>query len=449
MFEKIIFQNIISNEKYGVCFIPFLKKEYFQLAESKVIFNHISEYFTSFKTVPHHNEVAISIGNDTSLSEDMFAKTISLIDEIKTPDDYNFEWLESETKKWIRNKAFEQVIVESAERLGSNKPIDDMMDKVKDVFSINFNESIGNSFFKDYERQHDFYTQKKEKFESSLSVFNTCCDGGVERKTLNVLMAPTNTGKTSGLVSLASSYLRRGYNVLYITCEMSEENIRQRIDANFLRLPINDVPRLPRELYCKRMKEFSTCYKTNLYVKEYPTAVANVNHIRALLDSLATKEKFIPDIVIVDYLNIMTSTRIKSASLYETAKAIAEELRGLAVQSNMCFWSATQTNRGGDGASDLDSTDCSDSYGTPMTVDCMVAIIQTQALLEQGRQIWKITKTRYSAMKGYKFGVKHDFETCTVSDDDTPREDNTDENNKKFTKVNTEERMNSIGIDFE
>ena len=136
MFEKIIFQNIISNEKYGVCFIPFLKKEYFQLAESKVIFNHISEYFTSFKTVPHHNEVAISIGNDTSLSEDMFTKTISLIDEIKTPDDYNFEWLESETKKWIRNKAFEQVIVESAERLGSNKPIDDMMDKVKEKVDI-------------------------------------------------------------------------------------------------------------------------------------------------------------------------------------------------------------------------------------------------------------------------------------------------------------------------
>lgn len=453
MFEKIILQNIINNKNYGTAFLPFLKNEYLSMFESKAVFKQINKYFIEYKTLPHWNEIIISLSNTNDLSDDLYQKTLAFIEEIKSEDNYNIDWLSNETKKWIRNKAFEIVIVESAEKLQSNKPVEDMVEKVKDVFSINFNESIGNNFYKDYEKQYEFYTQTKEKFESNLTILNTVCDGGVERKTLNLLMAPTNTGKTSAMISLAAGYLRRGYNVLYITCEMSEENIRQRIDANFLDIPINDIPRLPKELYIKRMQQFASIAKSNLYVKEYPTASANVNHIRALLDALATKEKFVPDIVFIDYLNIMTSVRIKSGQSYEISKAIAEELRGLMVHYNLAGWSATQTNRGGDGASDLDLTDTSESYGVPMTVDMQIAVIQTPALLEQKRQLWKVLKTRYSEMKGYKFAVEHDFKTCSVKDTAAQSTNNIQQDNDEIKNtmniVNNKERMRALDIDFD
>ncbi len=449
MFEKVIFQNIINNTNYGSEFLPFLKSDYFSYNETKLIYKYTANYFQKYMAMPHWNELLIEMGNDIEINEDTYHKVIEYVEEIKAPTDYNLEWLTNETKKWIRTEAFKLVISESAERVGSNKPLDDMLDKMRAVFAINFNESIGNSFLRDYEKQFDFYNETKEKFESHISALNLCCDGGVERKTLNLLLAPTNTGKTSAMVSLASGYLRRGYNVLYVTCEMSEENIRQRIDANFLKIPINDVPRLSKELYCGKMKDFADTLKSNLYVKEYPTATANVNHIRALLDALKTKEGFVPDIIFVDYLNLMTSTRFKISSLYEIGKAIAEELRGLACQYNMACWSATQTNRGGEGASDLNLDDTSDSYGVPMTVDSQFAIIQTPALIEQKRQMWKALKLRYSDLKGYKFLVEHDFSICTVSDTTQFNTSNDDEPEIKtrVNVVNNNNRMKELNVD--
>jgi archaellum biogenesis ATPase FlaH len=458
MFEQVIFQNLIRNKLYASTFIPYLKKEYFELAESKVIFETVNEYFIKYNSVPHWNEVLINIGNKKELNEDLFHRTVSFIENVKSEDTYNEEWLCNETKDWVRKKAFELVIVESAERLGSNKPLDDMVQKVQDVFSINFNESIGNNFFRDYERQHDYYTQEREKFESHITELNAVCGGGVERKTLNVLMAPTNGGKTSGLVSLGAGYLKRGYNVLYVTCEMSEENIRQRFDANFLKVDINDVPRMAKESYCGKMEEFASCFnKSNLYVKEYPTATLNVNHLRALLDSLKSREGFVPDVLIIDYLNIMTSVRFTKENSYTICKSIAEEVRGLACQYNLCVWSATQTNRGGDGASDLELSDSSDSFGIPMTVDLEIGIIQTPALLEQGRQIWKALKTRYSKLKGYKFPVDHNFSLCLVTDavkgDIETSTDGVKDNPKplkhQFNKEVNNNRFASMGIDFE
>lgn len=454
MFENIILQNIVNNHTYGADFVPYLKPSLFNSYESKIIFNHLNSYFHEYSSLPHWNEIIISISNDNKISEDGYNRILNFVNGIKTEEKYNSEWLSNETKKWIRNAEFKNVITEAAIKIDSNEPFDDMMQKVKEVFAINFNESIGNSLFRDFEKQHDYYTQVKEKFESHLSILNTICDGGVERKTLNLLMAPTNTGKTSAMISLACGYLRRGYNVLYITCEMSENNIRQRIDANFLKIPINDIPRLSKEFYCSRMQEMSETYKSNLYVKEYPTASANANHIRGLLDALATKEKFFPDIVIVDYINILTSTRVKQGKSYEIIKSIAEELRGLFSEYNVCGWSATQTNRDGDGASDLDLTDVSESYGLPMTVDMMIAIIQTPALLEQFKQIWKLVKTRYSSMKGYKFIVDHDFNTCTVSDSQEQKipsatKPNSDDDNLTVNKFKNQEKLKNFDIDFD
>lgn len=455
MFEKIILQNLINNQKYGSLFLPFLKPEYFEGYDSKIVFNHINTHFNDYQKFPHWNELLITVSNDNLLDENGCEKSISLINEVKSDDTYNPDWLIKETKKYIRNKAFELVIIESADRLNNQQPIDEMVKKVQDVFSITFDETIGHSYFRDFEQQFEYYHEEKEKFECNISSLNTACDGGVERKTLNMLMAPTNTGKTSGMISLASSYLRRGYNVLYVTAEMSEENIRQRIDANFFKTAINDIPKLSKSVYCGRIAELRAKYKANLYVKEYPTASANVNNVRALLDALRTKENFVPDIVFIDYLNIMASTRFKSENSYNMVKGIAEEFRGLAVEYNMCFWSATQTNRGGDGASDLDLTDQSDSYGVPMTADMQIAIIQTPEMFEQMKQIWKILKTRYSKMKNFKFAVNHDFDTCQVNDLGVAKEetktdavDNEPEIKTKFNKLKNKERMKEMSIDF-
>lgn len=454
MFEKVIFQNIINNRTYGMDFLEFLKPEYFSFNETKLLFKYTHNYFNKYLALPQWNELLIEMGNDKEVNEESFHKVVDYVEELKKDDStYNSEWLSNETKKWIKNEAFKLVIAESAERVGTNKPLDDMLDKMQSVFSINFNETIGNSFIKDYKKQFEYYNQKREKFASSISQLDLCCDGGIERKTLNLLLAPTNTGKTSAMVSLAASYLRRGYNVLYVTCEMSEENIRQRIDANFFKIPINDIPRLSQEMYFGRMEEIAKTLKGNLYVKEYPTATANVNHIRALLDALRTKENFVPDILIIDYLNLLTSTRYKASSLYEVAKAIAEEVRGLMCQYKLGGWSATQTNRGGEGASDLDLDDTSDSYGVPMTVDSQFGLIQTAALLEQKRQMWKCLKTRYSALKNYKFLVEHLFEICTVSDvEQTQNNNNTKDENDyelktKSNIVNNNERFKSLNIE--
>lgn len=451
MFEKVLLQNLVNNHTYGKAFLAYVKPTYFSLYESKNVYKYINSYFDEYQKIPHWNEILITANNDTNLNEKTFSDTIELIEEIKTTDDqYNIDWLQNETKKWIRNKAFELVIVESADKLQNDKSIDDMMDKVKDVFSINFNESIGLNFKKGAEKQLQFYRQKRRKFESNINGLNLICDGGVEPKTLNILMAPTNTGKTSAMVHLASGYLRAGYKILYITCEMSEENIRQRMEANFLDIPINDIPLLPDALYLKRMQEIDDKFLGNIYIKEYPTASANCNHFRALLDNLATKEEFVPDIVIIDYLNILLSTRVTQGNSYGIVKAIAEEVRGLAGEYDVAVWTATQSNREGDGASDLNLSNSSDSYGVPMTCDLEIGLIQPQSLFEQQKQIWKCLKTRYSRMKHYKFGVYHYFDTCKVIDiADGDDGLNSEQNDIERMKVNNRERMQGLGVEID
>lgn len=453
MFEKVVLENLISNVNFGKQFIEYVDISYLEAYESKLIFKHIKNYFQEYKKLPSLNELSISVTNDNKLDEKIFNDCCELLNEIKTSDkQYNPDWLVKETKKWIRNKAFENVIIESAEKLQNNESIDDMMQKVKTVFSINFNETIGINFIKGFEKQQEYYQTKREKFASCIDGLNLVCDGGIEKKTLNMLLAPTNTGKTSGLIALSAGYLRAGYKVLYVTCEMREENIRQRIEANFLDIPINDVPKLPPTLYAKRMKEVEEKFTGNIYIKEYPTQTANVNHLRALLDNLATKEDFVPDILVIDYLNILKSATVTKGDSYAVVKSVAEEVRGLSCEYSLATWSATQTNRGGDGASDLNLTDSSDSYGVPMTVDLEVAIIQTPEMFEQQRQVWKCLKTRYSELKHYKFSVTHIFNTCKVIDiakKDDKSVDNSEQTNFKAKKVNNTERLKEMGIDFD
>lgn len=448
MFEKIVIENLLHDNSFIQKFIGFIDDKYFEDKVSNVLFKLINKYYIDYKKAPFITELATSLQNEQSIDETTFKNCIETIKLLKTPETYNPEWLTNETKKWIRNSAFKSVIYDSAVKLDNGKPLDDLMENVKTVFNINFNETIGNNFKNDYKEQFDFYQLKEEKIECNITELNNVCGGGVERKSLNILMAPTNTGKTSAMISLASSYLRRGYNVLYITCEMAERKIRQRFDANFLNIPINDIPALKKEDYFSRMEILFKSLKTNLIIKEYPTSMANVNHLRGLLNSLANKENFVPDIVMVDYLNLLNSIRVKAGKSYEIVKAIAEEVRGLACEYNMCFWSATQTNREGDGASDLDITDVSESYGLPMTADLLVAIIQTEELKKQGRQIWKNLKDRYSGLKFYKFPVNHDFSLCQVSDCRENGGFNNEPENIESMKEDIRQKVSALDDDF-
>ena len=461
MFEHIVIQNLIENNDYLRRFISFIKTPLFNGNAEKALFKELNKYFTQYNKAPDLSELSISIQNADYLDEHTFNECCSILKELDKDKGhvYNFDWLKNETEKWIRNESFRQFIIKSASALDEGKPLDSMLEDVKSVLSINFDETIGNNFRKDIKKQFDYYHRKVEKFPCNITELNNVCGGGIERKTINVLMAPTNTGKTSALISLSASYLRRGYNVLYITYEMAEEKIRQRFDANFLNKEINSIPDMEESEYVGGLNKLLETFSKNLIIKEFPTSSSNTNQIRNLLDKLKVKESFIPDIVVIDYLNLVCSTRIKdNSNSYQSIKAVAEEVRAIAVEYEICIWTATQTNRKGDGASNLNITDVSESYGLPQTTDLMIAIIQTEELFQQGRQVWKNLKDRYAGLKFHKWLVNHDFKRCMVSDCSDKVEENkkndidsmkeSNRQNEKKLGLNTENKAKNISDDF-
>lgn len=461
MFEHIVIQNLIENNDYLRRFIPFIKTSLFNGNAEKTLFKELNKYFTQYNKAPDLSELSISIQNADYLDEHTFNECCSILKELDKDKGhvYNFDWLKNETEKWIRNESFRQFIIKSASALDEGKPLDSMLEDVKSVLSINFDETIGNNFRKDIKKQFEYYHRKVEKFPCNITELNNVCGGGIERKTINVLMAPTNTGKTSALISLSASYLRRGYNVLYITYEMAEEKIRQRFDANFLNKEINSIPDMEESEYVGGLNKLLETFSKNLIIKEFPTSSSNTNQIRNLLDKLKVKESFIPDIVVIDYLNLVCSTRIKdNSNSYQSIKAVAEEVRAIAVEYEICIWTATQTNRKGDGASNLNITDVSESYGLPQTTDLMIAIIQTEELFQQGRQVWKNLKDRYAGLKFHKWLVNHDFKRCMVSDCSEKVEENkktdiesmkeSNRQNEKKLGLNTENKAKNISDDF-
>lgn len=427
MFEKIILQNIFHNEKYLWKYLTYFKPAYFTDNACREVFKAFFNYYNQYKKIPDKIEVFTNLfENKNAMDEHTAEECRNLYNELNKPDTVSNEWLANETEKWIKASSFKQAIIESARAVDEGKPLDGFAEVIKQSLAINFDESIGIDLKKDWQKMFDFYHVKNEKFDCNLSELNLICGGGVERKTINFLLAPTNTGKTSGMISLASSYLQRGKNVLYISYEMSEEKIMQRFHANLMGVAINDIPEMDLNGFRERFEPIVKPFQANLKVKEFPTSSTSTMQIRSLLDKLELKEQFIPDIVFLDYINLINPARYRSsANSYETIKSVAEEVRGLAVEKNICIWSATQTNRKGDGSSDLDITDVSESYGLPMTTDLMVAIIQTEELKGQGRQIWKNLKDRYSGLKYHKFLVEHQFQYCRVVDcNDKPNSNN-------------------------
>jgi len=408
--ETVILSNLISNDDFGRKAIPFLSTEYFHSRSDKVIFELIGDYVNSYNAFPSRDALLVDLSNRSNLSSDEFTACETLIAEITAPqsDENNVEWLIDTTEKFCQDKAIYNAIMESIKILDDKKgelSKGSIPQILSDALGVSFDTSIGHDFLDDAQERFDFYRMKEQRTTFDLDYFNKITNGGLPNKTLNIALAGTGVGKSLFMCHCAAANLMDGKNVLYITLELAEEKVAERIDANLLDIPIGELALVPNETYFKRMGRLKEKCKGKLIVKEYPTASAGSANFRHLLNELKIKKNFVPSIIYIDYLNICTSSRIKQGSnvnSYTYIKAIAEELRGLAVEFNVPIMSATQTTRSGFGNSDVGLEDTSESFGLPATADFMFALISSEELADLGQIMVKQLKNRYNDPDHYK-----------------------------------------------
>ena len=405
--ELTILRNLIFNEDYSRKVIPFIQPDYFEQRSEKVVFEEIVKFIVKYGSAITTEALAIEIENRTDLNES----------EIKDIRDLNSkfhdgvvdkQWILDTTEKWCRDRAIYLALMESIHIADGNdgkKNRDAIPSILSDALAVSFDNNIGHDYLQNYEERYEFYHRKEDKIPFDLEYFNKITKGGLPNKTLNIILAGTGVGKSLALCHFASSILLQGKNVLYITLEMAEEKIAERIDANLLNVPIQELADLSRQMFENKVNSIAKKTQGSLVIKEYPTASAHSGHFKALLNELALKKSFRPDIIFIDYLNICASSRFKNGSninSYTVIKSIAEELRGLAVEFNVPICSATQTTRSGFGSSDPELTDTSESFGLPATADLMFALISTEELEQLGQIMVKQLKNRYSSTDIYK-----------------------------------------------
>ena len=398
--EETILRNLIYNEQYYRKVVPFIKADYFQEYHEKIVFEEIADFAAKYDKVPTKEVLTINLQNRGDLTEETFKDSVQGINSLS--DDWvDYDWLLDATEKWCQDRAIYLALMQSIKIAdgGDKKFTKGAIPSIlQDALAVSFDEHIGHDYIEQSSDRYEFYHRKEEKIPFDLEKFNFITKGGLPNKTLNIALAGTGVGKSLFMCHMAGSALTQGYNVLYITCEMAEEKIAERIDANLLNVNVKDIIDLPEVLFSSKVNEIAKKTRGKLIIKEYPTASAHAGHFKALLSDLALKKDFKPDIIFVDYLNICASVRYKGAIVnsYTYVKAIAEELRGLAVESNVPIISATQTTRAGFGNSDPDLTDTSESFGLPATADFMFALISTEELEQQGRIMVKQLKNRYN-----------------------------------------------------
>ena len=405
--EKTILKNLILNEDYTRKVLPFIKKDYFDSVHEKVIFEESERFISEYNKCPTVEILNIECEKRSDINQETFQTVVSALSEFDT-DRSNEEWLTDVTEKWCRDRAIYLALVESigiADGNNEKKNIDAIPSILSDALAVSFDNHVGHDYLQDFSERFDFYHQKEERIPFDLDFFNKITKGGLVNKSLNIALAGTGVGKSLFMCHMASSVLLRGSNVLYITLEMAEEKIAERIDANLLNIPIQQLTDLPRSMFENKVSKLAEKTQGSLIIKEYPTASAHVGHFRSLLNELALKKSFRPDIIFIDYLNICASSRYRqggSINSYSYIKSIAEELRGLAVEAEVPIVSATQTTRSGYGSSDVDLTDTSESFGLPATADLMFALISTDELEELGQIMVKQLKNRYNDLSVYK-----------------------------------------------
>ena len=399
--ETVILENLLYNEEYTRKVLPFLKSEYFGDPNEKTVFASISEFVGKYSALPSKEAVGIIIKESKILTEEQFKKCREMVEALGD-EKQNQQWLVDETEKFCKDKSLYNAVLESIhiiEGKSKTKTPAALPDILSKALAVSFDTHVGHDYIEDADTRYEFYHKKESKLEFDLAYFNTITNGGVPQKTLNICLAGTGVGKSLFMCHHAANCLSQGKSVLYITCEMAEERIAERIDANLMDTPLDDLKVLPKEVYDKKMQRIREKTKGKLIVKEYPTASANVNHFRILLEELKLKKNFKPDVIFIDYLNICASARIKmnaSVGSYSYIKSIAEELRGMAVEQGVPIFSATQTNRTGFSSSDVELTDTSESFGLPATADFMFALITTEEMDKLGQVIVKQLKNRYN-----------------------------------------------------
>ena len=399
--EHTILQNLVYNEDYSRKVIPFIQLDYFEQKTEKVIFEEIVKFIVKYGSAITIEALNIEIENRTDLNEDQI-KEVREINKSLNNSLVEKQWLLDTTEKWCRDRAIYLALMESihiADGNNEKKNRDAIPSILSDALAVSFDNNIGHDYLLNYEERYEYYHRKEDKIPFDLEFFNKITKGGLPNKTLNIALAGTGVGKSLFMCHCASSILLQGKNVLYITLEMAEEKIAERIDANLLNVPIQQLTDLPRQMFENKVTGIAKKTQGTLIIKEYPTASAHSGHFKALLNELALKKSFRPDIIFIDYLNICSSSRFKSGSninSYTLVKSIAEELRGLAVEFNVPIMSATQTTRSGFGSSDVELTDTSESFGLPATADLMFALISTEELEALNQIMVKQLKNRYN-----------------------------------------------------
>lgn len=405
--ETTILRNLVYNEDYSRKVIPFIQPDYFESKSEKVIFEEIVQFIVKYGSAITIEALNIEVENRTDLTEDQ-VKEVREINKSLNDFPVEKQWLLDTTEKWCRDRAIYLALMESIHIADGNdgkKNRDAIPSILSDALAVSFDNNIGHDYLQNYEERYEFYHRKEDKIPFDLEYFNKITKGGLPNKTLNIILAGTGVGKSLALCHFASSILLQGKNVLYITLEMAEEKIAERIDANLLNVPIQELADLSRQMFENKVNSIAKKTQGSLVIKEYPTASAHSGHFKALLNELALKKSFRPDIIFIDYLNICASSRFKNGSninSYTVIKSIAEELRGLAVEFNVPICSATQTTRSGFGSSDPELTDTSESFGLPATADLMFALISTEELEQLGQIMVKQLKNRYSSTDIYK-----------------------------------------------
>ena len=412
--EQTILKNLIQSDSFSRKVLPFIKDEYFTETDEKTVFNEIKDYFEKYTKTPTAEALLINLENNTRLSDSDLVQSKSIVGSIeKSSEETPQEWLIDETEKWCKDRAIYIAVMDSIEVLDekSKRSKGDIPELLKDALSVSFDTNIGHDQLEDADDRWEFYNREEEKLPFDLEYFNKVTKGGLPNKTLNICLAGTGVGKSLFMCHMASANLMMNKNVLYITLEMSEEKIAERIDANVLNIPIQDLADVTKTQFGKKVDKLKGKTTGKLIIKEYPTASAHVGHFRHLLQELDIKKDFKPDMIYVDYLNICASHRVKpgaGANSYTLVKSIAEELRGLAVEFDVPIMSATQTTRSGYGSTDVELTDTSESFGLPATADFMFALISSEELEELDQMVVKQLKNRYNdptVFKRFVIGV--------------------------------------------
>ena len=399
--EFLILRNLLYNEQYLRKVVPFIKSEYFEDFNQKVVFEEISSFVQEYSQVATKEVLCIEIEKRQDINDSSFKEITNLVSSLEDSTS-EFQWLCDTTEKWCRDRAIYLALMESihiADGQDQKKNRDAIPSILSDALAVSFDTHIGHDYLEDYEARYDSYHRKEDRIPFDLEYLDKITKGGIPNKTLNIALAGTGVGKSLFMCHFASSVLLQGKNVLYITCEMAEEKIAERIDANLLNVNIQEITDLPKQMFESKVTNLAQKTQGTLIIKEYPTASAHSGHFKSLLNELALKKSFRPDIIFIDYLNICASERYRGNSTvnsYSYIKAIAEELRGLAVEANVPIVSATQTTRSGYGSSDVELTDTSESFGLPATADLMFALISTDELEELGQIMVKQLKNRYN-----------------------------------------------------